>query len=233
MHCMTRLRSSSAVVSGTVLWAVALRRISKISSPTAMLWKRTPMRMTHSSGIVFSPMPPLTMPQLMSRPRGMSFWASISTILWAASSTADRPFSGAMPEWDATPWTVMRTGPPPLRPTTKRLSMYPVSKLNAARALWASWAKTSLVLENMWRFSSSPAKMNLTGRSFQPAAARAFTTYSAMTRPGSMSRTPGPWAMPSSSTRKGFSLAAPSLNTVSMWPMSSRGPCRSPCSTRR
>ena len=38
------------------------------------------------------------LPQLMSLPRGMSLQASSATILWAASSTAERPFSGALPE---------------------------------------------------------------------------------------------------------------------------------------
>ena len=62
-----------------------------------------PMRTSHESGMVFSPMPPSTMPQFISLPRMMSFCDSISTILCAASSTAERPFSGAMPEWDALP----------------------------------------------------------------------------------------------------------------------------------
>ena len=136
---------------------------------------------------------------------------------------AERPFSGALPEWADTPWTVSFTGPPPLRPTTKRLSMKPVSKLKAAAAPLASSIITALALENMCMFSSSPAKMHLMGRPLKPAAARALMAKTAMVRPPFMSSTPGPWAKPFSSMRKGFSLAAPSLNTVSTWPMKSRG----------
>ena len=54
--------------------------------------------------------------------------------------------------------------------------------------------------------SSSLAKMNLIGRSFQSTLSSALTVYSAMTKPAFISSTPGPCAMPFSSTRNGVFL---------------------------
>ena len=81
MHSIRRLVSSSAQVSGTVLWDAACSRASRISFLISVEGKRTPILMVHKSGMVFSPMPPVILPQLMSLPREMSLQASSATIL--------------------------------------------------------------------------------------------------------------------------------------------------------
>ena len=117
----------------------------------------------------------------------------------------------------------MDTGPPPYRPITSLSLTGPGSKFSTTAAPAASRAMRGLALENMWRVSSSGTPRNRMGRRFQPTAWSAFRTYRPITSPAFMSSTPGPWAFPSSSTRKGFLAASPAGNTVSIWPMNTTG----------
>ena len=71
----------SAFVPSMWTRSVAARISSRISSRIAWEGKRMPMLILASPGTVFSPIPPLTMPQLINFPRSISRLASSSRTL--------------------------------------------------------------------------------------------------------------------------------------------------------
>ncbi len=182
--------------------------------------------MTVSAATTLGRVPPRTTPAFTVTPGQRPFSACSAMILWAASSTALRPFSGSTPACAARP--VMRSSKSamPLR----ELTMSPLARApsrTSATSTVAACAWMTGVLTGEPISSSGLATNTMRPNGSGPNARSTRSAYNPARRPPFMSETPGPVATPSL-IANGRSATVPGSNTVSRWPtMSSAGPAAS------
>ena len=144
-----------------------------------------------SAATTFGRVPPRTTPALTVTPGHRPLSACNATILWAASRTALRPFSGSTPAWAARP--VMRSSKSamPLR----ELTMSPLARapsITSATSTVAAWARDD------GRAHRRPDLLVRVGHEHdaserqRPSARSMRSAYSPASRPPFMSETPGP-----------------------------------------
>ena len=128
---------TSGMVERSAMAVMAASRASRSARWTA----RTSISRVVRSGTMFGRVPPLMAPTLTVAPGTRPSSSCRATTLWAASSTALRPFSGSTPAWAARPWMSMRTCMLPLRADT----MSPFSRAaSSTRAMSADAACSSI-----------------------------------------------------------------------------------------